>query len=35
MTPFKPLYGRDLPPLIKGITIPSKVDSVNWLQQEG
>jgi len=34
MTPFKNLYGRDPPLILKGITIPSRVESINQLQQE-
>lgn len=34
MTPFKPLYGRDPPLLIKSCTIPSKLDDVNQLAQQ-
>ncbi|KOM54767.1 hypothetical protein LR48_Vigan10g065900 [Vigna angularis] len=34
MTPFKALYGRDPPLIFKGNTIPSKIQSVNQLQQE-
>jgi len=34
MTPFKALYSRDPPLLLQGTTIPSKIDSVNQLQQE-
>jgi len=34
MTPFKALYGRDPPLLLKGTTIPSKIESVNQLQVE-
>ncbi|XP_047161824.1 uncharacterized protein LOC124831784 [Vigna umbellata] len=34
MSLFKALYGRDPPLLLKGTTIPSKVQSVNQLQQE-
>lgn len=34
VTSFKDLYGRDPPLVLKGITIPSKVASVNQLQEE-
>ncbi|WVY97031.1 hypothetical protein V8G54_029182 [Vigna mungo] len=34
MSPFKALYGCDPPLLLKGSTIPSKVQTVNQLQQE-
>ncbi|KAL6541589.1 hypothetical protein OROGR_011075 [Orobanche gracilis] len=34
MTPFQALYGRDPPLLIKGCTIPSKLDDVNQLVQQ-
>ena len=34
MTPFKALYGRDPPHLLKGFTIPSVVEEVNVLTQE-
>lgn len=34
MTPFKALYGRDPPLLIKSCTIPSKLDDVNQLAQQ-
>jgi len=34
MTPFKALYGRDPPLLLKGTTIPSKIESVNQFQDE-
>lgn len=34
MTPFKALYGHDPPLLLKGTTIPSRVESVNQLQKQ-
>lgn len=34
MTPFKVLYDRDPSLILKGTTIPSKVESINQLQQE-
>ncbi|XP_019460119.1 PREDICTED: uncharacterized protein LOC109359882 [Lupinus angustifolius] len=34
MTPFKALYGRDPPTLIKGCTFTSKVEAVNQLLQD-
>lgn len=34
LTPFKALYGRDPPYLLKGSTIPSVVEEVNVLTQE-
>lgn len=33
MTPFKAVYGRDPPLLIKGCAVPSKVEEVNQLVQ--
>jgi hypothetical protein len=33
-TPFKALYGRDPPQLVKGTTIPSSVEEVNKLTEE-
>lgn len=34
MTPFKVLYDRDPSLILKGTTIPSKLESINQLQQE-
>lgn len=34
LTPFKALYGRDPPHLLRGTTIPSVVEEVNQLTQE-
>lgn len=34
LTPFKALYGRDPPHLLRGTTIPSAVEEVNQLTQE-
>lgn len=34
MTPFKALYGRDPPTLLKGENIPSSVEEVNRLMAE-
>lgn len=34
MTPYKALYGRDRSPIIKGPTIPSNVEEVNWLYKD-
>jgi hypothetical protein len=34
LTPFKALYGRDPPHLLKGSTIPSAVEEVHVLTQE-
>ncbi|WVZ19426.1 hypothetical protein V8G54_006748 [Vigna mungo] len=34
ITPFKASYGCDPPLILKGITIPSKVESVNQVQEE-
>lgn len=34
MTPFKALYGRDPPQLLKGTTVPSVVEEVNRLTSE-
>jgi len=34
MTPFKALYGHDPPLLLKGTTIPCKIESVNQFQDE-
>ncbi|KAK7279402.1 hypothetical protein RJT34_24453 [Clitoria ternatea] len=34
MSPFKALYGQDPPLLLKGTTIPSKIEQVNQLQEQ-
>lgn len=34
MTPFKALYGRDPPLILKGTTISSRIENINQLQQE-
>lgn len=34
MTPFRALYGQDPPLLLKGTTVPSRVDEVNKLTQQ-
>lgn len=34
LTPFRALYGRDPPQLLKGTTLPSAVEEVNWLTQD-